>query len=129
MAKNQDAAKAASPDDHVSDDEVEVEETQPVKKTAMNESKEADKVTDYAEEKDATVDEGTLKAAMTLISANRKKEKELNEKRAKELKAVSVKKEDISLLSTELEVDSSEAEQMLREHNGDVLAVIRTVVA
>lgn len=62
MTGSQDAAGAASPDEHVSDDEV--EETQPVKKTAMNESKEAEKVTDYAEEKDAEVDEGTLKAVL-----------------------------------------------------------------
>lgn len=48
--------------------------------------------------------------------------------RRKELAAVQVRAEDVTLLTSELEMSEEAADALLREHNNDVAAAIRTVI-
>eukprot|EP00039_Didymoeca_costata_P032584 m.38432 g.38432 ORF g.38432 m.38432 type:complete len:126 (-) comp9435_c0_seq2:1428-1805(-) len=102
-------------------DEEEVEEpAQPLPKTAANVAAEASKVTDFAQEREDELDEASLKQAMAAIGETAQREQEAKERRKKELQAVVVSKADIKLVATEMEVDETTAENLLREHGGEL---------
>lgn len=85
-----------------------------------------EKVTDYAEEKEITGEH--LNNAISAISSIHQKDADQKAQREKLLSSVKVKKEDVELISTELEIAKQNAERLLKEHNGDVAAALSAFV-
>merc|ERR1711971_383968 len=82
-----------------------------------------EKVTDYAEEKEI----GSSSAAEDAIAVINNKQVEEAAKRVekeKELAKVSIRKEDVDLISDEMEISKSKAERTLREHAGNVVEAL-----
>eukprot|EP00040_Diaphanoeca_grandis_P002619 m.22250 g.22250 ORF g.22250 m.22250 type:complete len:131 (-) comp13750_c0_seq1:281-673(-) len=127
-AKNDGGDGAAAPEIDEEFDDEEKKDTGPTKVTASNVASEADKVTDFVEEKDAKVDENALKQAMDQIGETAKKDAAAREARRVELAAIVIDKADVKLISSEMEIDASEAETQLREHNGDAVAALRALL-
>jgi NACalpha-BTF3-like transcription factor len=64
----------------------------------------------------------------TVASAEAERVKRIA-KRDRELAAVKLSADDVSLLSTELEMDAKAADRLLRQHGGDVRAALRSGLA
>ena len=56
-------------------------------------------------------------------------DREAERERERELAAVTVEQGDIDLIACEMEMDKAAAERTLREHKGDVVAALNTLVA
>lgn len=91
---------------------------------AAEQSKALDSITDRVEEKE--LDEEKLKREYRKIAEQDRKEQEEKRKREKELAKIKVSKEDVQAIVREMEVDSDEAERKLKEHNGDVVAALKS---
>uniref|UniRef100_UPI00358F71E8 huntingtin-interacting protein K n=1 Tax=Myxine glutinosa TaxID=7769 RepID=UPI00358F71E8 len=81
-----------------------------------------EKVTDYAEEKEISA--SNLESAMSVIGDKRTLEQSAKQEREKELAKVTIKKEDVELIMTEMEISRSTAERSLREHLGNVVEAL-----
>ncbi|XP_002166123.1 huntingtin-interacting protein K [Hydra vulgaris] len=81
-----------------------------------------EKITDYEEDKE--IDEQNISNAITLLEGRRSEENTKKAAREKELAQVKVRKEDIELITNEMEVSQSIAEQKLRETGGDVVQAL-----
>jgi NACalpha-BTF3-like transcription factor len=86
-----------------------------------------EKVTDYAEEEE--ISNGSLNTAIDAINTKHQKEASDKAKREKELASVVIKKPDVDLISSELEIPKDKAERILREHNGDPVLALRTLLS
>lgn len=89
-------------------------------KSNKQESADLEKVTDYAEETEVSVNANNLKA-INLIEAQRLKE---NQARDEELARVSITKDDVDLIMKELEITKQQAELALRQSSGDVVQAL-----
>eukprot|EP01117_Protostelium_nocturnum_P000072 TRINITY_DN10161_c0_g1_i1.p1 TRINITY_DN10161_c0_g1~~TRINITY_DN10161_c0_g1_i1.p1 ORF type:complete len:115 (-),score=57.94 TRINITY_DN10161_c0_g1_i1:37-381(-) len=106
-----------------------------------------DEVEREEEEAVKTRDQREQQAALSSLSGGSQEEKELDSTKAlektkelfskqataksqreKELALVTVKKEDIEFLKNEMELSQSEAENGLRENNGDLKEYLRKLV-
>ena len=85
-----------------------------------------EKVTDYAEEQE--ISDGNLNTAIDAISTKHQKEAYNKELKEKELANVVIKKPDVDLIANELEISKIRAERILREHNGDPVLALRTLL-
>ena len=85
-----------------------------------------EKVTDYAEEQE--ISDGNLNYAIDAISTKHQKEAENKAEKEKELANVLIKKTDVDLIANELEISKIKAERILREHNGDAVLALRTLL-
>ncbi|EDW83127.1 huntingtin-interacting protein K [Drosophila tropicalis] len=85
-----------------------------------------ERVTDYAEEKEISA--ANISSAVEQFGNQRHKENELRVAKEKELQKVQVKKEDIELIMNELLVTKGQAEKVLREQSGDVVAAIESII-
>nr|XP_039323968.1 huntingtin-interacting protein K-like [Saimiri boliviensis boliviensis] len=79
-------------------------------------------VTDYAEEKE--IQSSNLETAMSVIGDRRSREQKAKQEREKELAKVTIKKEDLELIMTEMEISQAAAERSLREHMGNVVEAL-----
>ncbi|KAH8243203.1 hypothetical protein KR032_005373 [Drosophila birchii] len=86
-----------------------------------------ERVTDYAEEKEISA--ANISSAVEQFGNQRNKENELRVAKEKELQKVQVKKEDIELIMNELLVSKSQAEKVLREQSGDVVAALEAIIS
>lgn len=105
--------------------EDEVETKSKEKKVAKHDSGAADleRVTNYAEEKE-------IKSDASFISViNDVKRQDDAKKLAKEqeLAKVSIKKEDVEVITRELEIPKQKAERALREHQGNLIETLVTL--
>eukprot|EP01114_Cavostelium_apophysatum_P005045 TRINITY_DN1561_c0_g1_i1.p1 TRINITY_DN1561_c0_g1~~TRINITY_DN1561_c0_g1_i1.p1 ORF type:complete len:115 (-),score=33.64 TRINITY_DN1561_c0_g1_i1:11-355(-) len=104
----------------------EVEDTK-ASRDQKNQSRDLDKVTDFAEDKES-IDANTAQRKLrNLLTTEKKDEAQLQ--RERELASVSIKQEDIDLIVGELEITKQKAEVALREHKGDVVAALRHLIA
>ncbi|XP_023698858.1 huntingtin-interacting protein K-like [Paramormyrops kingsleyae] len=96
----------------------------PVEKPRKHDSGAADleRVTDYAEEKE--ISSSDLQTAMSVIGDRRSREQKAKQEREKELAKVIIKKEDVELIMSELEIPRIVAERSLREHMGNVVEAL-----
>ncbi|MEQ2310812.1 hypothetical protein AMECASPLE_013126 [Ameca splendens] len=96
----------------------------PVEKPRKHDSGAADleRVTDYAEEKE--ISSSDLQTAMSVIGDRRSREQKAKQEREKELAKVTIKKEDVELIMSEMEISRSVAERSLREHMGNVVEAL-----
>ncbi|XP_037548102.1 huntingtin-interacting protein K [Nematolebias whitei] len=99
----------------------------PVEKPRKHDSGAADleRVTDYAEEKE--ISSSDLETAMSVIGDRRSREQKAKQEREKELAKVTIKKEDVELIMSEMEISRSVAERSLREHMGNVVDALVTL--
>lgn len=96
----------------------------PPEKPRKHDSGAADleRVTDYAEEKE--IQSSNLETAMSVIGDRRSREQKAKQEREKELAKVTIKKEDLELIMTEMEISRAAAERSLREHMGNVVEAL-----
>ncbi|XP_061594432.1 huntingtin-interacting protein K [Cololabis saira] len=96
----------------------------PVEKPRKHDSGAADleRVTDYAEEKE--ISSSDLETAMSVIGDRRSREQKAKQEREKELAKVTIKKEDVELIMSEMEISRMVAERSLREHMGNVVEAL-----
>ena len=80
-----------------------------------------EKITDYEEDKEISTDIGS---AISIIEGRRSEENKQKAAREKELSLVKVKREDIDLIISEMEVSQYVAERKLREAGGDVVQAL-----
>jgi len=93
-----------------------------------NQNKDLAKVTDY--EEDAEVDTRNAQNLQRNVQKFATFEEDKKKaQRERELAAVSIKEEDITLIASELELPRHAAERTLREHKGDVVAALRFLVS
>eukprot|EP00186_Timspurckia_oligopyrenoides_P001149 CAMPEP_0182444466 /NCGR_PEP_ID=MMETSP1172-20130603/2910_1 /TAXON_ID=708627 /ORGANISM="Timspurckia oligopyrenoides, Strain CCMP3278" /LENGTH=110 /DNA_ID=CAMNT_0024640025 /DNA_START=31 /DNA_END=363 /DNA_ORIENTATION=+ len=85
-----------------------------------------DRVTDYVGE-ERELDAEKFRQSMNVILDTKTKDK-TKEAREKELAVVVVKEEDIALVASEMEIETKVAERVLREHQGDVVAALRSLI-
>ena len=81
-----------------------------------------ERITDYAE--DIEVSDKNINNAISMIEGRRSEEKTITEAREKELSQVKIRKEDIELITHEMEVSQTVAERKLREAGGDVVQAL-----
>ncbi|NWQ83460.1 HYPK protein, partial [Columbina picui] len=65
--------------------------------------------------------------AMSVIGDRRSREQKAKQEREKELAKVMIKKEDLELIMTEMEISRAAAERSLREHMGNVVEALITL--
>uniref|UniRef100_A0A803WDF0 Huntingtin interacting protein K n=1 Tax=Ficedula albicollis TaxID=59894 RepID=A0A803WDF0_FICAL len=65
--------------------------------------------------------------AMSVIGDRRSREQKAKQEREKELAKVTIKKEDLELIMTEMEISRAAAERSLREHMGNVVEALITL--
>ncbi|XP_073742018.1 huntingtin-interacting protein K-like [Callorhinus ursinus] len=96
----------------------------PPEKPRKHDSSAADleRVTNYTEEKE--IQSSNLETAMSMIGDSRSLEQKDKQEREKELAKVSIKKEDLELIMTEMEISRAAAKQSLREHMGNMLEAL-----
>ncbi|KAI9526591.1 hypothetical protein NQZ68_038305 [Dissostichus eleginoides] len=99
----------------------------PAEKPRKHDSGAADleRVTDYAEEKE--ISSSDLETAMSVIGDRRSREQKAKQEREKELAKVTIKREDVELIMSEMEISRSVAERGLREHMGNVVEALVTL--
>ena len=85
-----------------------------------------EKVTDYAEEQE--ISDGNLNTAIDAISTKHQKEAYNKELKEKELEKVVIEKSHVDLIASELEISKLKADRILREHNGDPVSALRTLL-
>ncbi|XP_054627833.1 huntingtin-interacting protein K [Dunckerocampus dactyliophorus] len=96
----------------------------PTEKPRKHDSGAADleRVTDYAEEKE--ISSSDLETAMSVIGDRRSREQKAKQEREKELAKVTIKREDVELIMSEMEISRVAAERSLREHMGNVVEAL-----
>ncbi|EYU29667.1 hypothetical protein ABFS82_07G005400 [Erythranthe guttata] len=95
-------------------------------KDLQQQSKALDKLTDRVE--DRQLDSTRVQEAMASISASKEADIQAARLREKELAAVKINAADIDIIASELELDKKVAERTLREHKGDAVAAIRSLL-
>ncbi|XP_055850210.1 huntingtin-interacting protein K [Episyrphus balteatus] len=86
-----------------------------------------ERVTDYAEEKEISA--ADISSAVEQFGDKRIKEDEEKLAKERELQKVQVKKEDIELIMNEMLISKQQAEKVLREQRGDVVAALEILIA
>merc|ERR1712028_190921 len=86
------------------------------------------KVTDYVEQEEMDHAKAS-KAIAALTDSMDTVDQEAEAKREKELAAVKINQEDVDSIAQEMELDKDVAERKLREHNGDAVQTLMTLVS
>ncbi|XP_068955617.1 huntingtin-interacting protein K-like [Petaurus breviceps papuanus] len=109
------------------DVKLELETESPPEKPQKHDSDAADlkQGTDYAEEKE--IQSSNLETAMSVIGDRLSWEQKAKQGREKELAKVTIKKEDLELIKTEMEISLAAVERSLREHMGNVVEALVTL--
>lgn len=111
--------KMATPEEEVNGES----ESHPLQKThAAEASTDLEKITDYEEDKE--ISSSDIANAVSLIEGRHSEESIEKAKREKELAQVKIKKEDVDLIIDQMEISQSIAEKRLREHKGDVVEAL-----
>ncbi|XP_017975281.1 PREDICTED: huntingtin-interacting protein K [Theobroma cacao] len=95
-------------------------------KDLQQQSKAFHKLVDRVE--DRQLDSSRVQTAMASIAASAEAEKNAMRMREKELAAVKINTADVDIIANELELDKTVAERTLREHKGDAVAAIRSLL-
>ncbi|XP_074281535.1 uncharacterized protein LOC141606345 [Silene latifolia] len=95
-------------------------------KDMQQQSKAFDKLTDRVE--DRQLDSSRVQTAMASIAADAEADANAQRMREKELAAVKINAGDIDIIANELELDKKVAERTLREHKGDAVAAVRSLL-
>eukprot|EP00850_Spirogloea_muscicola_P019629 SM000195S05276 [mRNA] locus=s195:117043:117935:+ [translate_table: standard] len=107
-------------------DEVEEVVDEPASKDLRQQSKALDSITDHVEERQ--IDSSRVQQAMAAISESSEADRNAQRLKEKELASVTINPEDVDLIATELEMDRKQAERTLREHKGDAVSAVRSML-
>ena len=120
---------AATPRSEAEDPAADEEEAEEVENAKGNKRDGGDisKVTDFVEQKE--LDSAKASQAIASITSNLKVDREAEAARERELAAVSIEQADVDLIAAEMELGKEVAERTLREHKGDVVQALNTLVA
>eukprot|EP00795_Rhopilema_esculentum_P000268 gene268-9916_t len=89
---------------------------------AAEASTDLEKITDYEEDKE--ISSSDIANAVSLIEGRHSEERLEKAQREKELAQVKIKKEDVDLIVDQMEISQVIAEKRLREHKGDVVEAL-----
>lgn len=95
-------------------------------KDLQQQSKALDSLTDHVE--DRQLDSNRVQQAMASIAADAVADRNAQRLREKELASVKINAADVEVIANELELDKKVAERTLREHKGDAVAAIRSLL-
>ncbi|KAI3469279.1 hypothetical protein Pfo_025942 [Paulownia fortunei] len=95
-------------------------------KDMQQQSKALDKLTDRVE--DRQLDSTRVQEAMASIAGSKEADIQAARLREKELAAVKINAADVDIIANELELDKKVAERTLREHKGDAVAAVRSLL-
>eukprot|EP00898_Chlorokybus_atmophyticus_P004335 jgi/Chlat1/4902/Chrsp31S04914 len=95
-------------------------------KDRQQQTKALSSITDVVEEKQ--LDATRVQRAMQMLSAKDEASRQAQLLREKELAAVKINQADVDLIATEMELDKKVAERTLREHKGDTVAALRSLL-
>ncbi|XP_073126581.1 uncharacterized protein [Henckelia pumila] len=95
-------------------------------KDMQQQSKAFDKLTDRVE--DRQLDSTRVQEAMASIYASKEADLQAARLREKDLAAVKINPADVDIIANELELDKKVSERTLREHKGDAVAAIRSLL-
>merc|ERR1712127_741841 len=115
--------KAEPPPEDVEDESEEAQQT-----GTKRDGAEVSKVTDYVEQEEMDHAKAS-KAIASLTDSMDTVDEEAEAKREKELAAVKINQEDVDSIAQEMELDKDVAERKLREHNGDAVQTLVTLVS
>ena len=87
-----------------------------------------EKVTDYAEDKEIVSTDNGFEEAIVAIRKKQEQMKADKLARERELAKVPIKKEDVELIMTEMEIPEDRAVRTLREHGGNVVLALTALV-
>ena len=85
-------------------------------------------VTDYAEDKEILSTGNELEDAIVAIRKKQEQKKAEKLARERELAKISISKEHVDLIMSEMELPKEKAERTLREHGGDVVKALTALV-
>jgi len=91
------------------------------------EEKQLASVTSFNEEKE--LDSAKASQNLTKILHAEQKAKKEQRQREVELASIAIKTEDVDLIVNELEISQQQAERILREHKGDIVAALKYLVS
>ncbi|KAJ1292856.1 hypothetical protein BS78_01G022300 [Paspalum vaginatum] len=95
-------------------------------KDLQQQSKALDKLTDHVE--DRQLDSSRVQSAMAALASSKEADLKARRLREKELAAVKINPTDVEIIANELELDKLTAERTLREHKGDAVAAVRSLL-
>eukprot|EP00246_Nothoceros_aenigmaticus_P009129 TRINITY_DN24457_c0_g1_i1.p1 TRINITY_DN24457_c0_g1~~TRINITY_DN24457_c0_g1_i1.p1 ORF type:complete len:121 (-),score=15.93 TRINITY_DN24457_c0_g1_i1:508-837(-) len=95
-------------------------------KDLQQQSKALDSLTDHVE--DRQLDSTRVRQAMASIAASAEADRNAQRLREKELAAVKINPTDVDIIASELELDKKVTERRLREHKGDPIAAVRSLL-
>ncbi|XP_047071332.1 huntingtin-interacting protein K [Lolium rigidum] len=101
-------------------------EAGPDSKDLQQQSKALDKLTDHVE--DRQLDSSRVQSAMAALASSKEADWNAMRLREKELAAVKINPTDVEIIANELELDKKIAERTLREHKGDAVAAVRSLL-
>ncbi|CAM0877672.1 unnamed protein product [Alopecurus aequalis] len=101
-------------------------EAGPDSKDLQQQSKALDKLTDHVE--DRQLDSSRVQSAMAALASSKEADWNAMRLREKELAAVKINPTDVEIIANELEMDKKIAERTLREHKGDAVAAVRSLL-
>merc|ERR1712083_210323 len=87
-----------------------------------------EKVTDYAEDKEILSTGNELEDAIVAIRKKQDQKKAEKLARERELAKITISKEHVDLIMSEMELPKDKAERTLREHGGDVVKALTALV-
>jgi NACalpha-BTF3-like transcription factor len=99
------------------------EEPQEQQKKQNQQAAALEKLTDYVEEQEIKSED--LNKAINALSTKHQLEDEKKAERERQLASVKIKKEDVDLIVSEMEVTKIRAERVLREQNGNPVLALR----
>lgn len=107
-------------------EEPEEVEREAASKDLQQQSKALDSITDHVE--DRQLDSRRVEQAMASISAEAEADRNAQRLREKELASVKISQSEVDVIASEMEVDKKVAERLLREHRGDAVAALRSLL-
>ncbi|KAJ3669643.1 hypothetical protein LUZ60_011593 [Juncus effusus] len=100
---------------------------EPSSRDQQQQSKALDKLTDHVVD-DRQLDSSRVLNAMAALASSKEADWNAMRLREKELAAVKINPVDVDIIANELELDKKVAEKTLREHKGDAVAAIRSLL-
>eukprot|EP00252_Welwitschia_mirabilis_P012734 TRINITY_DN2816_c0_g1_i1.p1 TRINITY_DN2816_c0_g1~~TRINITY_DN2816_c0_g1_i1.p1 ORF type:complete len:119 (-),score=22.57 TRINITY_DN2816_c0_g1_i1:380-736(-) len=97
-------------------------------KDMMQQSKALDSLSHHVHLEDRQLDSTRVHEAMASIAASAAADRNAMRLRERELAAVKINAADVDVIASELELDRKVAERTLREHKGDAVAAIQSLL-
>ncbi|CEO94933.1 Nascent polypeptide-associated complex subunit alpha-like UBA domain-containing protein [Plasmodiophora brassicae] len=91
-----------------------------------DERRDLERVTDFVEETE--IDAPQVSSAITMIAEEEKRSQAAKVAREKELRMVKIDPAHVELIAQQMDIDQEKAERILREHGGDPVKALRTLI-